>query len=168
MALSFDRVMALWYPVYYYQNAKKSTAVITSIAIHVVIALVFLPLWSWFQIQDNICTLSNFDLLNEQVSYVILLVYTFVLSMALPVVCIVVSNALVIYKLRNRMSVMSERDREISVALVLASATFTVIIVASLLTVHFQHNSTNVDASTKNLMGKLKVIMFWLVKKITG
>ena len=152
--------MALWMPIYYFQKINGSTAVITSIVIQVVVSLLLLPIWSWFQIQDNLCTLANFDLLNEQLSSVLLPVYIFGLSMALPVVCLFTCNALVIYKLRNKMSVMSERDREISVSLVLVSAAFAVNMGIAFTSVHFQYNSTAVSASTKYLFGEIRVGLF--------
>ena len=168
VALSFDRVIALWLPVYYFQNARESIAVITSISIHVVIALLLLPIWSWFEVHDNTCSFVNFDLMNEQLSLLTSQVYNFGLSVTVPVVCLVTCNTLVIYKLRNRMSVMSQRDREISVSLVLVSTAFTILLAATFLTVHFQHNSTTVEASTKDLFGHIKVkfLNFYLRKCI--
>ena len=104
MMLSIDRVIAVWFPIFYYQNSKPSYALMTSVVIVFISSVVTLPSANLYGIQNGVCSIVNFDWLTPEQADLFLLVAGFGLLLFIPLMGIFVANILIIWKLRGRAS----------------------------------------------------------------
>ena len=100
--------------------------------------------------------------------FVNVFVLGFILSV--PLLCIVTFNGMVVYKLQNRMSTMTKKDRDITVSLVFVSVAFFVNMMITCVSLVIVFNSKTVDDSTRNLLNWLKVIFEYsfLILRLTA
>ena len=102
--LSIDRVIAVWFPIFYFQNSKPKYALMTSLAIVLISSVVTLPSISLYGVQNGMCHIVHFDWLTPEQADLFLLVAGFGLLLLIPLLGILVANMLIIWKLRTRTS----------------------------------------------------------------
>ena len=165
VALSFDRVLALWTPVFYFQRSKPSHALITTIILQIFSMVCTVPTLTFFKVQYKVCGIFNFDLLSEEMMYIFVDIQAVGLMLLLPLLCIVTFNAMVVYKVRHRMqSTMSKKDRDITVSLIFVSAAFFVNMTITCVSLLLVFNNRSIDLSTRNLLNWVKVTKLYLTE----
>ncbi len=122
--LSFDRVFALWTPIAYRQHSNAKVAIVATVVVHILVGVLCFPTAILFEVDGDACGIYNLDFLGEKWTlwYVNITVFGFLFGLAF--VSMFISNCLVIYKLRNRMSSLSSNDRDVSISLIVVSAAF--------------------------------------------
>ncbi len=122
--LSCDRVLALWTPIAYREHSSAKIAIVATLLVHLLVAFMCFPTVILFEVEDEVCGIFNLDFLGEKWTlwYINITVFGFLFGLAF--VAMFISNCLVVYKLRNRMSTLSRNDRDVSVSLIVVSAAF--------------------------------------------
>ncbi|XP_075241873.1 uncharacterized protein LOC142336819 [Convolutriloba macropyga] len=102
VALSMDRVVAVWAPIAYFQRAKRSYALVVSIAIPIVAFIISSPTALIVDIEDNYCIARGSE------AYIGLL--TLVVMLLLPLVTVMVTTLAILCKMRSVANSMAAND----------------------------------------------------------
>ncbi|XP_075262433.1 mesotocin receptor-like isoform X2 [Convolutriloba macropyga] len=128
IALSFDRVLALWMPVFYYRTVKAHHALITCVSVLVSSLVINSHLFYYFEL--NPVGVCRFDV-SKDYTDLRTAVYTFTLTLVVPVVSVVASNVAIVWKLRRNQKESTvakdsnqKKDREITISLIFLSVLF--------------------------------------------
>ncbi|XP_063718150.1 somatostatin receptor type 1-like [Symsagittifera roscoffensis] len=126
LAAAFDRLIAIWKPIWYKQKSKPKRAIIASLAIWIVLGLSMLPIFFEYGLDENYC---NFDDTNpwhflHDWTFSVYYEFIFIGGYILPGLSMVFVNALIIYKLRHKSTSVSRKDREMTLCLIIVCVSF--------------------------------------------
>ncbi|XP_075256513.1 uncharacterized protein LOC142348928 [Convolutriloba macropyga] len=131
---TLDRLTALWLPVLYREKSKPYIAIILSILAEAFAAAVCWPTLFLFDINGEFCEIFNFDYFSEEQMVLFANLAMFLFMLSIPFATILLSNLLIIYKLRQSKkdsgaasgasSSVAKKEREITMQLLTVSIAF--------------------------------------------
>ncbi|XP_075248274.1 uncharacterized protein LOC142341239 [Convolutriloba macropyga] len=123
-ATAFDKIFALFKPVWYKQNSTPRVANTISTLIWIIIAILTFPIFLEYDLQDSYCNfLTNpWSLFSEYMGF--LTVYLFLTGVLMPISAAGIANLVIIVKLRQKTLSVSRSDREVTVSLLVVSISF--------------------------------------------
>ncbi|XP_063721772.1 type-1 angiotensin II receptor A-like [Symsagittifera roscoffensis] len=128
---TLDRLTALWLPVMYREKSKPIIAITLSLLAEAFAAGVCWPTLFLFDINGQVCEIFNFDYFSEEQMVLFANLAMFLFMLSIPFATILISNSLIIYKLRQNKkdggggsSLQQKKEREITMQLLTVSIAF--------------------------------------------
>ena len=125
---TLDRLTALYFPIFYREHSKPYIAVCLSILAEQMAALICWPTLFFFDINGKFCEIFNFDYFTEEQMILFANIAMFLFMLTVPFVTILVSNLLIILKLRasskGEKTSLQKKEREITMQLLTVCTAF--------------------------------------------
>ena len=102
--LSVDRVIAVWLPIFYFQNSKPKYALVASLTTVALSSVASVPVVNLNGIRRGMCRVRVFDWFTPEQVELYQLVSSFGLLLLVPLLVIFVANFLIVWKIKMRSS----------------------------------------------------------------